>query len=190
MELELLTPSETSLNRGGVASEPSTFRWREGIERGGAIVYIEARYPDTLTLLADTRFISPDEFEDILRTVERLLVEGVGRNYNPLDLLSDSGIEEAVFDDSWDYLDHSWVNLDSTRQMISVEMGIDDVRVTVVKDMDGVDRLVASLPQRISKGSASAEALRQACFCALPRWRNAMIPHRFIRENELFQRGH
>jgi hypothetical protein len=90
--------TETYLNRRQGASEPSTFRWREGIERGGAIMYIEARYPETLTLLADTRYIAPDEFESILRAVERLLIEGVGRDYDPLGLLSDSGIDEVPRD--------------------------------------------------------------------------------------------
>jgi hypothetical protein len=141
-------------------------------------MYFETRQPDELSLIADTRFIRADEFEGILRLVDRLLIEGAQRDFDPRGLLSESSVERLSPGRSWARIDGCWTDLDATRRMLAEVTGLSTVRVEVTGRNTSDARIVAYVVGqdcRLSPGE-----LPTAYFQALPRWRNAMVPHQFV----------
>jgi hypothetical protein len=157
-------------------AQPGAFNWKEGIDRG-AIVYIETE-PGSISLIADTKFVHPEEFEVILRLVESLLIRGAREDFNPNDLLVDHFLRR-VPDPTWAYIDKCWINMEETQCLIAEVTGLEAVEAVAVSEGNGEDKiLVAYLPEGRTK--TELDKIRLRCLEALPRWRNAMVPHRFV----------
>lgn len=167
---------EEGANHDGQAidplAQPSTFTWKEGIERGAAM-YIETQ-PGSLGLIADTKFFQPEEFEETLRLVESLLIKGAKEDFNPTDLLAFHS--RKIPGGAWSYVDNSWINLETTRRMIAEVTRLDFIDVAVLPEGDGEDKILVARLREV-RTEMNIDEIRLRCLEALPQWRDVMVPH-------------
>lgn len=169
---------ERHAESGSSFDEPSVFHWGEGADRG-LLMYL-ATSPTSLHLIADTRFIAPEQFETVLRLVEGLVLRAAKEDFDPAELLGDWGLDRP--DGEWAFVDGCWVSLAATRGMVAEATGAAAVGLTVAPGPAGRDLLTARLSGLDSSFFTPAidpEKAREQCLGVMPRWRSAMVPHSF-----------
>jgi hypothetical protein len=155
-----------------ILSRPSSFSWGEGADRG-LVMYL-ATSPNRLALTADTKFVAPERFETLLRLVEGLLLRGAKEDFDPDEALAHCGEERPG--DGWVFVDGCWVSIEATRAMVAQATGAASVELTTVPGTGGGVLLSARMS---GDASVNVEETRRRCLEVLPRWRGAMVPHRF-----------
>jgi hypothetical protein len=152
--------------------QPGTFSWNEGADRG-LLMYLGTS-PNRLTMTADTKFFAPDRFEPFLRSVENMLVRGAKEDFDPGDIRVGHAERPG---DEWTFIDRCWVSLEATRGMVTEATGAEAVEIALAPGTDGRGLLTACISG--SGPEMDYEDVRSRCLEVLPRWRNAMVPHRF-----------
>lgn len=148
------------------------FSWNPGADRGLLLYF--GLTPNAISLTADTRFVAPEEFEPALRRIESLVVKGADTDFDPTPIIRNRRVPP---DDDWAYIDHCWIDLRSTQEMVAQAIGAESVEVEAALDEQGQTILVARLPP--DRSTPDFDEVRVRCLRALGHWRNAMVPHVF-----------
>jgi hypothetical protein len=96
----------------------------------------EAGSRATLVLLADTRYLPPDEIERFLRGAERLLVAAAGRVVAIAEFGEVTGIPAPVRGEGWIRVDGCWVQPEAVQRLMD-ELDLVKAARVLVEDADG-----------------------------------------------------
>ncbi|UFZ04947.1 condensation domain-containing protein [Bradyrhizobium ontarionense] len=113
-DVDAKPPPERSVDK-----TPPTFRWRSSAELDHNRFYVESFDPSSITLCADTQFISKEDIRLLLHGVERLIC-GAAEDFqgSPWDVVREAGVGRLKTGANWVQIDNCWVDLEAVSDSI------------------------------------------------------------------------
>ncbi|WP_062205620.1 condensation domain-containing protein [Streptomyces sp. NBRC 109706] len=179
---DLRTPGPGQAGNGPGQLELGSMRWKDANDEGDSTFYVFVEdWSGCLSLyvMHDTFYLPPRTGELLLGDLERLLVDEAGNELpsgRPVQVPTTASWRPRGTD--WQLVDSSWIRLRDVRALLQ---GIGDwsaVGVFLETSQDGTDSLVARLTPKTE--AVSPADLHTACMAALPEYRSAIAPHRYV----------
>jgi hypothetical protein len=154
----------------------SEFSITDKRDEDSVVTYFDA-WPARLTMLADTKYFTPEEIESFLRGVQSILVAAASDTSQEQEIASITEFPIDREDRDWVFVDHCWVNMRETERMLEWVLKIEHPRVFL--DSNGQE-LIAQVPRSAEQDIQTYRSRFEIFREELTERSGVMVPHRFV----------